>query len=69
MGQSVTRMGALHCHKYPKAVFPIDEQQELSGYFQSQMPLEAMVTYIVLETLGVKLDWANVPSIRYQLRT
>ena len=29
MGQIVTRMGALHPHKYPKGVFPIDEQQEL----------------------------------------
>ena len=29
MGESVTCMGALHPHKYPKGVFPIDEQQEL----------------------------------------
>ena len=37
MGQSVTCMEALHPHKYSKGVFPIDEQQELKGYFQSQL--------------------------------
>ena len=63
MGQSVTCMGALHPHKYPKGGFPLDEQQELQGYFQSQMSLETMVTWYLNIVCKTRLDECPIDQV------
>ena len=63
MGQSVTCMGALHPQKYPKVVFPIDKQQELQGYFQSQILLETMVTWYLNIAYKVRLGKCPIDQV------
>ena len=64
MGQRVTCRGALHPHQIPQRGIPHRRTTGIVGLFP-----ESNVTWnndhMVLETLHVKLEWANVRLSRY----